>query len=250
MSSRAKTRIFTKLIFFAAVAAGFFVMPQVLANFGIYLPAQIIFPFRLGLDLQGGTHLVYRADLSNISTSERTSAMESLRDVIERRVNIFGVAEPVVQVEKSASEHRLIVELAGVKNIADAIKMIGETPFLEFREERSAGEGERILNAQKNGEQMLEDPYFVPTLLTGQYLKKAILDFDQTTFEPQIGLEFTNDGAEIFAKLTEKNIGKKLAIYLDGLPISAPVVREEIKEGRAQITGQFTPEDAKTLVGR
>lgn len=250
MSSRSKTRFFTILIFIAAIAAGFFVMPQVSAKFGISLPTQIIFPFRLGLDLQGGTHLVYRADLSNISTPERSSAMESLRDVIERRVNIFGVAEPIVQVEKSASENRLIVELAGVKNISEAIRMIGETPFLEFREERPEEESKKIIEAVKSGETILEDPYFIPTNLTGQYLKRAVLDFDNTTFEPQISLEFNNEGAEIFADLTQKNVGKKLAIYLDGLPISAPVVREEIKEGRAQITGQFTPEEAKTFVGR
>ena len=93
-------------------------------------------PFKLGLDLQGGVHLTYKADLSAIKSSEVTNAMEGLRDVIERRVNTFGVGEPLVQVEKSAGgDQRLIVELPGVANINEAIKMIGETPFLEFKVE-------------------------------------------------------------------------------------------------------------------
>lgn len=89
-------------------------------------------PFKLGLDLQGGTHLVYQADLSNIEEKDKSEAMEGLRDVIERRVNLFGVREPVVQVQGE----RLIVELAGIIDPAEAIKQIGQTPFLEFKEQK------------------------------------------------------------------------------------------------------------------
>ncbi len=207
-------------------------------------------PFKLGLDLLGGTHLVYEADLSSISDNETDSAMEGLRDVIERRVNLFGVTEPLVQLEKRGKEKRLIVELAGIKDINEAIKMIGETPFLEFKTERVKEETDSILEAQKTGERRAEDPYFIPSKLTGRFLKKATVDFNQTTGEPLVLLEFTKEGEEIFASLTKENIGKRLAIYLDGAPISAPVVREEITSGRAQISGQFTPKEAKTLVGR
>ena len=211
---------------------------------------QSKFPFRLGLDIQGGTHLVYRADIAAVAPADRDGAMEALRDVIERRVNLFGVAEPIVQVEESGDERRLIVELAGIRDVGAAIQAIGETPYLEFREERPQEEREAILEAQQKGERPQEDPYFIPTPLTGRFVKRATLDFDQTGFQPFVALELTDEGAKIFAELTKKNIGKQLAIYLDGVVISAPVVQEEITGGLAQISGNFTPESARELAGR
>lgn len=208
------------------------------------------FPYRLGLDVQGGTHLVYRADTAAVGTADRDAALASLRDVIERRVNLFGVAEPLVQIEKSRSESRLIVELAGIRDVNAAIRLIGETPYLEFREEQSAAEREAIAQAQKKGERMDEDPLFAPTPLTGRFIKRAEVNFDPTTFQALVSLELTDQGAKIFSDLTKKNIGKRLAIYLDGAPISAPVVNEEIAGGRAQITGNFTPKEAKEFAGR
>lgn len=190
-------------------------------------------PFKLGLDLQGGTHLVYRADLSRIEKGERREAMQGLRDVIERRVNLFGVVEPKVQIQQTSEEQRLMVELPGVKDVREAIEMIGKTPYLEFKEEK-AGE-----NSEKSE--------FQPTKLTGRYLKKAQLGFNQTTFEPQVLLEFNSEGAKIFQEITSKNVGKRLAIFIDDVLISAPVVRETISGGKAQITGRFTTEEAKTL---
>ncbi len=174
--------------------------------------------------------------------------MEGLRDVIERRVNLFGVAEPLVQVEEKGilktvgqREQRLIIELPGVTDVNQAIKMIGETPFLEFRLENpdvKAAEGTDINKA------------FLKTGLTGRFLSKARLDFDQTTFEPYVTLDFNKKGSELFAKITKNNIGKKLAIFLDGVPITTPVIRDEITGGKAQITGQFTAKEAKTMVQR
>jgi len=90
--------------------------------------------WKLGLDLLGGTHLVYEADMSGIGESERADALAGVRDVIERRVNTFGVSEPLVQTERAGSHYRIIVELAGIKDVNQAIKMIGETPTLDFRE--------------------------------------------------------------------------------------------------------------------
>ena len=212
--------------------------------------------FKLGLDLQGGSHLVYEADLSNIGEKERTDSMEGLRDVIERRVNFFGVREPIVQVQGQ----RLIVELAGVIDSAQAIKEIGKTPFLEFKEQKPdeiikkiqekrkeiEGKSEEEIQKIENWQLAFEDP-FQSTSLTGKYLKKAELGFDQRTPKPLVLLEFNEEGAKIFEDLTERNTGKQLAIYIDQNSISAPVVQEKISGGKAQITGQFTIEEAKEL---
>lgn len=211
---------------------------------------RLSIPFRFGLDIQGGTHLVYRADMSAIASADQSDSLESLRDVIERRINLFGVAEPLVQIEKSGGESKLVVELAGIRDINTAINMIGATPFLDFREQRPDAQREEILAAQKNNERMDEDPYFIPTKLTGRFVKRSVLNFDPTTKQPEIGLELTSEGATIFAEITKQNIGKQLAIYLDGAPISAPVVREEITGGKASISGDFTPQAGKELVGR
>ena len=94
-------------------------------------------PFHQGLDLLGGTYLMYQADVSDVPEKDRRSALEGVRDVIEKRVNAFGVSEPVVQVNKSGNQWRLIVELAGIKDIKKAIDMIGKTPLLQFKEENT-----------------------------------------------------------------------------------------------------------------
>jgi len=230
-------------------------------NFQLKIPYFPDVPFRLGLDLQGGTHLVYQADLSNVEREDYNSSMQGLRDVIERRVNLFGVQEPVVQVQEKAEQYRLIVELAGVQDPAEAIRMIGETPYLEFKELRDEEETQMILDKKeeiegKDREEIFqipdwqlafEDPYFESTFLTGKYLKKAELGFDQTTYRPLVLLEFDNEGAKIFEELTEKNIGRILAVYIDNVPISLPTVQEKISGGKAQITGDFTIEEARAL---
>ena len=201
-------------------------------------------PFKLGLDLQGGVHLLYQADLSSISQKDYSSAMAGLRDVIERRVNLFGVSEPVVQVERD----RLIVELAGISDPAEAISQIGKTPFLEFKEPKENYE-EIIKQNQKlaeSGGTNLEEP-FKTTSLTGKYLKRAETTRDQTTYKPVISLQFSDEGAKIFEELTKKNIGKPVAIYIDNILISAPTVEEAISGGKAQITGSFTVKEAQEV---
>ena len=218
------------------------------------------FPFKLGLDLAGGTHLVYNADISNLESSEVSGSMDALRDVIERRTNLFGVSEPLVQVEKSGDSNRLIVELPGVTDINQAVTMIGETPMLEFKKERPGTETQDILRAQQefiasgqteispnSNPLVFQDPY-EETGLTGSYLEKAQLIFSPNTGEPVVLLTFNAEGKKMFADITKNNINKVLAIYLDGVPITDPVVRDEIKDGKAEISGGFTPEEAKTLV--
>lgn len=253
-----KIRLLAAALFLAGLSIGYFnYASEDALHSGKEVPGAALFSkysFKLGLDLKGGAHLVYKADLSKVAQSDSKDAMEALRDVIERRVNLFGVAEPVVQTEESsqllgAGEKRLIVELPGVTNVSQAIAMIGATPTLEFKTERPDGETSNILGAQQKSERLNED-HFAPTGLTGRFLKNSRLDFDQTTREAMVSLEFNDEGTALFRKITKNNVGKMVAIYLDGAPVSAPVVREEIADGKAVISGNFTPEEAKTLVGR
>lgn len=212
-------------------------------------------PFKLGLDLNGGTHLVYKADISKIDPKEVADSMNALRDVIERRVNIFGVSEPIVQIESKGflsskeTEQKLIVELPGVTDTQEAIKSIGQTPFLDFRVISSADF--KAISDQKLEGKAFEieiKKHLKDTGLTGRMLQKAQLLFDQTTNEPLVSLVFNNEGRTLFAKVTKENIGNIVGIFLDGAPISLPVVRDEIKDGKAQISGSFDLKSAQLLV--
>ncbi|MDQ3075809.1 MAG: protein translocase subunit SecD [bacterium] len=210
--------------------------------------------FRLGLDLSGGSHLIYKADVSGVPASEVGDSMEALRDVIERRVNLFGVSEPVVQVEGgsfvSGGEQKLIVDLPGVTDVEKATAMIGQTPLLEFKIEAPEGTPQNATVGPDGKVNIDLNSQFVSTELTGRYLKKAVLEFDQTTREPSVALQFDETGTKLFAEITKNNVGKMVAIYLDGSAISTPVVRQEILDGQAVISGSFSPTEAKQLVGR
>ncbi len=264
-----KMRLWAVFLLLVGIGIGYFDYATETSPFNKF-PKIENFPVRLGLDLQGGTHLVYKADTSALPAGDVSDSMAALRDVIERRVNMFGVAEPVVQVEESsflagagAGEERLIVELPGLTDTDQAIRMIGQTPVLEFKTERASAERDQILAAIKKAQEAqasgvvgaidplaFEDPDFIRTALTGRYLEKAILEFDPNIGSPQISLAFNDAGAELFGQITKENVGKRIAIYLDGAVISAPVVREEITGGKAQITGDFKIDEAKQLVGR
>lgn len=203
------------------------------------------FKLKLGLDLQGGTSLVYQADLKDIPSGDQGTAMNSARDVIERRVNAFGVSEPIVQVSGS---DRIIIELPGVKDINEAKSLIGQTPFLEFRTENPNPPN---VKPDANGQVTINaDQAYVPTGLTGKQFKKATLNFDQRTNAPQISLQFDAEGTKLFAQITQANIGKTVAIFLDGQPLSTPTVQNVITDGQAVITGQFNVQQAKDLVTR
>lgn len=201
--------------------------------------------FKLGLDLAGGTELVYKADMSETAPGERSGALEALQGVIERRVNLFGVAEPLVQTEQASAlsgttEDRLIVDLPGVTDINAAIAALGETPTLEFR----------LVSASTAGTTTAAT--YVPTGLTGRYLKKATLGFGSGATaglaSPEVILTFNDEGAALFEKITRENVGRQLAIFLDGQPISSPVIQEAIPGGQATITGQFSAAEARDLV--
>lgn len=219
-------------------------------DFPNYVPKFWNVDFKLGLDLKGGAHLVYVADLASVEKKEQAQAMSGVRDTIERRVNSFGIAEPNVQTSQVGDEHRLIVELAGVTDVNRAIAMIGETPFLEFKEERDPTETQAILEAQKIGERIMEDPYFRSTGLTGKYLKRSELTFDPNSYKPVVNLNFDAEGTELFKEITTRNVDKRVAIYLDGGPVSVPVVNEPITGGQAVISGDFSVEEARTTVQR
>jgi protein-export membrane protein SecD len=339
-----------------AVVAGFIAYPQAASKVPRLFDLLNKPKINLGLDLQGGIHLEYKADTSQVDSSQVADAMQAVQDVIERRVNAFGVAEPVVYTTKSGGEQRLVVELAGVKDINEAKKMISETPFLEFKEEsqttpeqipqdvldkanaEAKNKAEGILKKALAGEDFAtlakdnsQDPgskdnggvydfqkkgSFVPeyeaaifdpnlkdgevypklvesqfgwhiikkveikgegdsqefksahilimktsqpqpqmtwaeTGLTGKNLKNASVQFkSQGLSEPEVSLKFDDEGTKLFAEITKKNIGKRVAIYLDGEIITAPTVQSEILNGEAVVTGSYTVEEAKTLVKR
>lgn len=233
-------------------------------------------PFKLGLDLAGGSHLVYEADVSKVNPKEIPALMDSLRDLIERRVNAFGVSEPVVQVESSSfvadkQSHRLVIELPGVTDIDKAVEEIGKTPLLEFKllDKEKAAQQETIKNLQQslsasgtakisnvtmNGEEVQADADpFVDTGLTGRYLETASLEFaggsqtGQLSNEPMVSVKFNDEGAKLFAKITKEHTGEQLGIFLDGELLSAPVINEAITGGKAVISGNFTADEAQEL---
>ncbi|PIR40462.1 MAG: protein translocase subunit SecD [Candidatus Yonathbacteria bacterium CG10_big_fil_rev_8_21_14_0_10_43_136] len=271
-----KTRIWALLLLIIGAGIGYFIYAsEPKLHEGKTVNGQAFaekFPFRLGLDLSGGVQLVYQADVTSVKPGEVKNAMDSLRDVIERRVNTFGVSEPIVQIEEKGGitgpvEERLLVELPGITDVKNAVAMIGQTPKLEFMTERSKAEIdaynkaiEKLQADQEAGKPLnvpavvLSGPY-QPTELNGRFLERAVLEFDQTTREPIVSIVFNKQGSDLFAELTKANVGRTIAIYLDremgnSEPISAPVVRETILGGKAQITGKFTAIEAKTLVGR
>ena len=196
--------------------------------------------YALGLDLVGGAHLEYVANTSEIPAQDLGEALAALRGAVERRVNILGVREPLVQLSESGGEHRVIVELAGITDVNEAIATVGRTAALEFREESAE------VPIDPSGQSLIDpSQQFTPTGLTGQYLKRANVAFNATTNQPQVQLEFNPEGAELFQEVTGRNVGKRIAIFLDDEPLTAPTVNEEIAGGTAVITGSFTLAQAR-----
>ncbi len=216
------------------------------------------FKFKLGLDLASGTHLTYRADTSSIeSKGDISGAMSSLRQTVERRINIFGVTEPIVQVETGGflgdkeAENRLIVELPGITDVTEAIELIGQTPLLEFKllnNDPLLIEKITATSTPLEEKIVLQDRLYSATGLTGAQLEKATLVFDQVSGQALVSVRFNKEGKELLAKITSEKIGEVMAIFLDNELISGPVIRDKIINGEAQISGDFTPEEAKKLV--
>ncbi|WP_370245730.1 protein translocase subunit SecD [Mitsuokella sp. AF33-22] len=193
----------------------------IVAIIGIFLVAvkPLANSIRQGLDLQGGTHVVLEAEDTDVA-KVNDDAMNRVVTIMEKRVNALGLTEPIIQRE---GERRVIIELPGVKDPDAAIKIIGKTAMLEFKDEDGN------------------------TVLTGTDLKDAQAATNQQNGQNVVNLEFTDEGAKKFADLTTKNVGRTISILLDGEVLTAPNVREPILGGKAEITGQKTLEEAQNL---
>ncbi|GIW66331.1 MAG: protein translocase subunit SecD [Candidatus Parcubacteria bacterium] len=187
-----------------------------------------ILKFKYGLDLAGGVVLTYDADLRNIKQSERNSILGAVKDLIERRINSLGIAETNISYTYSG---RLIVEIPNIKDPQVAINLIGQTPLLEFRIPQIVG----------------TQTMFIPSELTGRYLKNAEVQIDSRTGLPVVALKFDAQGAKIFEELTKKYLNQPIAIYIDNQPISIPIVRQVITGGEAVIEGNFDLPTAKKI---
>lgn len=224
-----KSRLLLWLIIVVTILASIIDLPKLPAIKFLDRIIQLDFPLKLGLDLQGGTQLILETNMDQIQPLEKDTALESVKEVIERRVNLYGVSEALVQVSKLGEQRRILVELPGLKDATEAANLLGKTAQLDFRETLDAS--------------------LIPSGLTGADLRKAQVTFGsgQGQAGPQVAIEFTTDGAKKFAEITKRNIGKPLAIFLDDVLVQAPTVQQEILGGNALITGQFTTDEARNL---
>ncbi len=183
------------------------------------------FTVKRGLDLQGGTHLVYEADLEKIDKSEQNQAIEGALDVMRKRVDALGVSEPNIQTTNIGDKKGILVELPGIRDVDQATKIIGQTAELKFITET----GEEVV--------------------TGKDLRRANVNFANSGADSgiQVALEFNEEGAKKFAAATEKNIGKRIIILLDNEPIQTPTVQTAIPDGKAVITGYNDVQSARNI---
>jgi preprotein translocase subunit SecD len=184
----------------------------------IYFIGPLAQSIKQGLDLQGGTHIVLEAEDAG-ENKVTDDAVERARQILERRINEMGLAEPLIQRE---GKKRIIIELPGVKDPDQAIKTIGKTAVMEFKDENGV------------------------VHLTGNDLKDAKEQIGQNK-QFMVAIEFTDEGAKKFADLTTQNVGRHIGIYLDGEQLTNPVVNEPITGGKAVITGSKTLDEAKNL---
>lgn len=201
-----------------------------IASIIIQLPFLKQFQFRKGLDLAGGTSITLKADMSKISSDQRDTALDSAKNVIERRINTFGVSEPIIQTAKD-KDYRIIVEFPGV-SYEQAIGLVQAKGELEFREVLKATTSAVLFEDTKE------------TGLTGTDLKDATPAFDTQTGQPIVSFRVADQSQDKFARITQSLIGKQMGIYLDKQYISAPVVQASIRDS-GQITGGFTAEATK-----
>ena len=205
--------------------------------------------FRKGLDIEGGTSMTFRAEMSGLSVAQRPDALKSAKTVIERRVNLFGVSEPVVQTSTLANgESRIIVELPGVTDLNKARSIVGTTAQLSFWEQGATGSA-KILPQSNYPLGLIQVLGSNPkkTNLSGNDLQSTSVTFEQNTGKPQVQLVFTSDGSQKFADITKRNVGKVVAIVLDNEVVEAPRVNEPILTGNAVISGGFTVDQANAL---
>jgi preprotein translocase subunit SecD len=236
-----------RLLFIALLTllAAFVVWPQKPGNYipggdvlpgnpGIHLGSFTRQGAKLGLDLQGGTQLTLQADLSQVPADQQNAAMQGVLDIIGKRVNAYGVAEPEIQI---LGADRIIVQLPGLKDTEEAKKLIGQTAKLEFKEQDATGNWVPS-TGQLNGQTIA---------LTGAYL---VPGRQQVTFQtraglPEVAFEFNGDGAVLFGQITQRLLNKPLGIFLDGQEISGPTVNA-VLTSTGVITG-LTLDNARLL---
>lgn len=204
------------------------------------LPIKRNLELRYGLDLAGGASIVFDIDTTKISKENLPSALESLKSNIERRVNLFGVSEANVQLSSQLGQNRLTVDLPGVEDINQAINLIGKTAQLSFK-------GEVELKPEATASATVYDVFKDDTGINGGHLIGSQVKMNPNNGEPEVSLEFNPEGSKLFAKATEKFLNKRLAIFLDDTPISAPTVNSVITDGSAVISGKFDNKTAKAL---
>ena len=185
-----------------------------------------------GLDLKGGAHIVYEADLSKIPAQDQSQAISGVINVIRSRIDKLGVTEPVIQSRKFGGNQGVVIDLPGITDVKSATDLIGRVAKLDFREQ----------SAETN----IGGEVFQETGLTGANLTKADVTFDQQG-NAEVSIEFNSEGAKLFGEITKRDVGKPLAIFLDDELISAPTVQTEITGGKAVITGKFSIDQAKQL---
>ena len=206
----------------------------------------------LGLDLQGGMHLLLKVDTSKLPEEAKEDAPAKALEIIRNRVDEFGVKE--LSVYRQGTDE-IVVQLPGVTDRDRARELIGKTALLEFK---LVEDNQELYSKALQGEVL--DDYELKdvdkekillnknTLLTGDTLVNAEVKFDQSRFnEPYVAIEFNAKGASVFSEITGANVEKRLAIVLDGKVHSAPRINERIPSGRASITGRFTVEEASDL---
>jgi len=199
-----------------------------------------------GLDLQGGVQLTLAADMAGVEPADRDQALESARAIVSRRIDLYGVTEPIIQTLKTDNNYRLTVELPGADSYDQALGLIGQTAQLDFR----SPPPDFDLNQSPEATPTTTIFDFISTDLTGKDLARASVQFSQAAEnagQPIIALEFTPNGKDKFSQITTNNVGQPLAIFLDEMPITAPIVNEPITDGQAIISGGFTVDQAKTL---
>ena len=205
--------------------------------------------FREGLDLKGGTSLVLQANMKTIASDQRNAALDSAKTVIENRVNLFGVSEPLVRTSvANNNDYRINVEIPGVTDVNQVRNLIGTTAQLNFWEEIASvaakiNSSDYIaMNISQKG-----TTYFKKTNLGGSDIKQTSVGFSQNTGKPEVQLVFTSEGGKKFADITSRVVGKTLAIALDNQFISTPTVNQAIEGGSAVIEGNFTSDEATQL---
>ena len=208
----------------------------------------------MGLDLKGGMHLLLKIDTSHLIGQAKEDAADRAVEVIRNRIDQFGVREPSIQ--KQGTDE-VVVQLPGVTDRERAIDIIGKTAMLKFQlvssdpeklKQAIAGtvpDDFELAYSQENNEPLLLEK---KSVLTGDALTNASVQFSQSEFnEPVVSLQFNSDGAKKFSELTAANVGRRLAIVLDGKVQSAPNIREAIPSGQAVISGRFSIEAAQDL---